>query len=291
MEYFRTTPGSLPAFPSRSRGFQKAAAWWLAQCSRLAYENKRRIAGELEKAAFEKVVFFDVSGTQGYLAVHPGMSGTQRFAILAFRGTENDFTDILTDIRFLKRKTADGNFKAHSGFLLALKQVWGTSFYPPWHGEIKVEWRGTEGISEALEELPASTPVFFTGHSLGAALATLVAKRRKPSALYTFGSPRVAGKDMAAFLNDNLIAYRIVNSTDIVPRVPIPIGYRHVGELVYLTRSNRLLYPVSRVIVIAELVRELSAILTLFFPRGWIKRIRPRLFTNHKIAEYIHKLE
>ncbi len=70
--------------------------------------------------------------------------------------------------------------------------------------------------------------VFFTGHSLGGALAILAAWRisRLPNApeivVYTFGSPRNGGQE---FFNDYTprlgdFTFRMVHGTDIVPTVP-----------------------------------------------------------------------
>jgi hypothetical protein len=294
-------PVVSPAFPSGAQDFQPAAAWWLARWSELAYRSKRDVAQELEAQGFEKVVFFDVAGTQGYLGLHPGMQGNPRFGVVAFRGTENDYSDVLTDITFFKGKAADSNLRAHAGFLMALKQVWGTSFRPRWEGTIEVDWKGPEGLGEALEEAEAGFPdllVFFTGHSLGGALATLAAwwweepeAQYKTSVLYTFGSPRVAARALAGYLNEKLPAYRVVNSTDIVPRVPTPVfGFRHVGELAYFTRAGRLYRPGSWWIMAAEFTREIFSVATLFFPAQWVRNIQPRLFTNHRIKQYVGKL-
>ncbi len=291
-----------PAFPSGASGFEPAAAWWLAHWSELAYKSKHDIAQVLEGERFEKVVFFDVAGTQGYLGLHPGMQGNPRFAVVAFRGTENDFADVLTDITVFKGKAADSNFRAHAGFLMALKQVWGTSFRPPWQGTIEVSWKGPEGLGEALEEAEAKFPnlrVFFTGHSLGGALATLAAwwweepeAQYETSVLYTFGSPRVAVRALAGYLNSRLRAYRVVNSTDIVPRVPTPVfWFRHVGEVVYFTRAGRLYRPGVWWIMAAEFAREILFVVTVLLPSEWVRRIAPRLFTNHRIKEYFGKLK
>ncbi len=302
-------PASSPAFPSGAPGFEAAAAWWLARWSKLAYESKQTIARELEAEGFEKVVFFDVAGTQGYLGLHPGMPGNPRFGVVAFRGTENDYADVLTDITVFKGKAADWRGRAHAGFLMALKQVWGTSFRPPWQGTIEVEWKGPEGLGEALEEAEAKFPnlrVFFTGHSLGGALATLAlfwweepevkedleAPYSTSSILYTFGSPRVAATDFAGYLNRKIRqAYRVVNSTDIVPRVPPWVfGFRHVGKLAYLNRAGRLCGPNEGWIRMVERAREFPMVFTLLLPRQWVRRIQPQIFTNHRISEYVGKL-
>ena len=116
-------------------------------------------------------------------------------------------------------------------------------------------------------------PLFITGHSLGGALALLATKliaRDINGACYTFGAPRIANYEY--FDGVKTPVYRIVNSADVVPRVPPgalmevsvdilkglawltgfmpPIsalfrkvetslgklsGYRHFGDLRYLT--------------------------------------------------------
>ena len=72
--------------------------------------------------------------------------------------------------------------------------------------------------------------IWITGHSLGAALATLAADRyRNVKGLYTYGSPRVGDKDFKK--NFRMNTYRFVNNNDIVTKVPPAGMYRHVGEL------------------------------------------------------------
>jgi hypothetical protein len=88
-------------------------------------------------------------------------------------------------------------------------------------------------------------PIFITGHSLGAALATLAAarclrdvalKNCQPLALYTFGSPRVGDKVFGTDLK-GMFHCRIVNDEDIVTTVPPTVSipglpaYQHVGQM------------------------------------------------------------
>ena len=85
--------------------------------------------------------------------------------------------------------------------------------------------------------------IVVTGHSLGAAMATICASRLHELGadlvLYTFGSPRV-GDNIWARQFDDIEAYRIVNNNDIVCRVP-PFGYySHVGFLHYITYDQHI---------------------------------------------------
>jgi triacylglycerol lipase len=112
----------------------------------------------------------------------------------------------------------------HTGFADAVKTVW-------------------PAIQAALAKRTAPTqPVFFTGHSLGGALAILAASRAplEPNVqqvvVYTFGGPRVGGD---AFFDDYTrqlgdFTFRFIHGCDIVPTVPLTLlhVYRHVGQAV-----------------------------------------------------------
>lgn len=289
-----------PNFPACARDYDPAAAWWMALLSGLAYREKEFAARHLDFDGFTKVTFFDVNGTQGYLAQHPGMGGHGPFAVLAFRGTENDIKDILTDLRIAKRRTRcdEGGHTAHEGFLSALDEVWSVPRPPQWEGKrISVGWFGHDGVEQALDAIEVNGPLFMTGHSLGGALATLAAYRRPPAALYTFGSPRVAGTDLAAHLNgeQGLNVWRVVNSTDIVPRVPPPLGYRHVGKLVYLTFDGSVAHYRTGLLALGrylfEMYVRLGMIVLAWLPKSLTRFRNPGVFGNHKITEYIRKLE
>jgi hypothetical protein len=73
------------------------------------------------------------------------------------------------------------------------------------------------------------TRIFVTGHSLGAALATIVTQVIKHQGysqpqLYTFASPRVGDTTFAESFKDLKHCYRIANTEDIVTTLPIPAG-------------------------------------------------------------------
>jgi triacylglycerol lipase len=93
-------------------------------------------------------------------------------------------------------------------------------------------------ISEDMERLSEGRTVIFTGHSLGAAVATLAFSRHDDysAQLYTFGSPRVGNSDYAAVLNfkHRERIFRFRNHNDIVCRHPMSFwSYRHVGMCFY----------------------------------------------------------
>src|SRR5580704_1286741 len=117
-----------------------------------------------------------------------------------------------------------------------------------------------EGFSEALRavefdilaRLPADRPVVVTGHSLGAALAALMAQRlreisRDVAAVYTLGMPRPGREDFAAAYQASGLArrtFRLVHGDDIVPTVaPSFLGFRHVGWYVPADTGQKFSQP------------------------------------------------
>ncbi|XP_057958863.1 uncharacterized protein LOC131151613 isoform X2 [Malania oleifera] len=98
-------------------------------------------------------------------------------------------------------------------------------------------------------ELLPEWHVYVTGHSLGGALATLLALELSSSQLakhgaisvtmYNFGSPRVGNKRFAELYNEKVKdSWRVVNHRDIIPTVPRLMGYCHIAQPVYLAAGN-----------------------------------------------------
>jgi hypothetical protein len=154
-------------------------AWWLADAALLAYVKDWNAVVEFLLAARfdEKVTQIGrdpAKSTKGFFA---SRSGPTPFAILAFRGTDkDDLRNLLTDLDTVPESV--DRYIVHKGFAHALDQVW--------EGEV------TPAINGFLHLHPGA-PVYFTGHSLGAALATISVARFNGTncALYTIGSPRV----------------------------------------------------------------------------------------------------
>ncbi|MBV9957216.1 MAG: lipase family protein [Acidobacteria bacterium] len=220
-------------FRSEAEGFELVNAWWLAEASLLAYGD----AGLIDAA-------FDAAGLSaaGYAARFFEAGGTQCFVmhdeaaiIVAFRGTQlDDFwakvIDISTDVHFIPVPDGAGGL-VHQGFLEGLSFVW-------------------EPLRAHLGELlNGERRLWLTGHSLGAALATLAAERlnRETAAvvqgLYTYGSPRVGDSNFKSrFAHKNLAArtFRIVNNSDLIARVPPRILYTHIGTLKFIDNAGHL---------------------------------------------------
>jgi triacylglycerol lipase len=222
-----------PRFDPALRSYHPANAWWLAELCRLIYrhdiEEQRppphpTRSSFLSKVGLRQVAFFDdpATGTQAFLVKSDGAAS---FAALVFRGTEQDLRDFRRDLETLPTPVGGAGVRVHDGFLRALDSVW-------------------DGIVPALESLPG--PIFYAGHSLGAALATLAASRRAPNAVYAFGSPRIGNEAFASSLAA-VPLYRVVDDADLVATLPPEaLGFRHAGELHQLVPPKDLKFNLLR---------------------------------------------
>ena len=266
----------LPAPPIKRAAYSDRMALIMANMAKLAYIKFEESELGLEELDYSLrsgwmnlIATFNKNGTQAFLAKN------DEFSVLAFRGTETDkWEDIRTDLRFIKEKTIDG--KVHVGFLEAFNDVKGEIF------------------DTMRENMGKDVPLYITGHSLGAALATVATGELDKefdnwiAACYTFGSPRVGDGKFEKSIKTPF--YRIVNTTDIVSLVPFFLGtFVHVGDERYLSRKRvdgvNVLFrgvPMLRR-TIESLIETLIASFRLNPFTPWIGA--------HAIDEYIDKLE
>ena len=216
---------AFPPFDPQAGGFSVGNALWLAELCRLVYRHdveeqnpppQPTRTSFLAKAGLKQRCFFNSGETDTQaMLVEPAAAST--FAVLAFRGTEQQLKDFISDLEVGRPPLGTTAIDVHEGFKEAIDSVW-------------------PQIEAELAKL--TCPLFYTGHSLGAALATLAAARRAPQAVYTFGSPLVGNEAFVASLR-NVRVYRVVDETDAVTVVPPELlGYRHVGELQRLTAPS-----------------------------------------------------
>jgi triacylglycerol lipase len=190
-----------------------------AEMSRLTYapfesdqEAKCKVEEALKRVGFSICYFICAGGTQGFLTADTESS----LSILAFRGTEVNRVDRATDLQAWPRAWAEGG-RVHQGFAAALALVW-------------------DDLAPRLAD--AKGRRIYTGHSLGAALATLAASRQPPDALYTYGSPRV-GDDAFLQTLSSIESHRYTNCCDVICRLPMELlGYRHLGFALYVDREG-----------------------------------------------------
>lgn len=208
------------------RGLRPSAL--CAELSRLAYIRFEN--GDAEQAALQQALALGGLGQAHTFSTR--RSGTQGFAVVSqdgqdayvvFRGTQmDDPTDIGTDLDSRLHAWPQGG-KVHTGFFNALDSIW-------------------DAVRGWLDANPA-TRLWFTGHSLGAALATLAASRagRADARLVTFGSPRVGDRAFAASFRPEQVE-RHVNCCDVVVFMPpdVSLGYAHIDQLSYIDHAGEL---------------------------------------------------
>jgi len=150
---------------------------------------------------WKDIKLFSHGGTECYVLTCP-----QNY-IVVFRGTEpTSWEDIKADVQFRKK----GGI--HRGFKAALDDVWDKLF-------------------DDYEKNAKGKQLVVTGHSLGAALATLYSHRicDPASVCYTFGSPRTGTPKTTKRML--FTAYRFRNNNDIVTKVPPEfLGFSHKSD-------------------------------------------------------------
>ncbi|KAK1314193.1 Receptor-like serine/threonine-protein kinase ALE2 [Acorus calamus] len=190
------------------------------------------------KSEFTKICFIDNVSTDTQVAIW--RDSVQRRLVVAFRGTEQ-----MESFNYrLNPERLGGDFKqevqVHSGFLGAYDSV---------RIRIMTLVKTSIGFCEDNLETGPKWHVYVTGHSLGGALATLLALELSSSqmakcgaiyvTMYNFGSPRVGNKKFAEVYNEKVKdSWRIVNHRDIIPTVPRLMGYCHVAQPVYLAAGD-----------------------------------------------------
>jgi len=201
------------------------------------------------------------AGTQGFV----GIDNTRKRVVVAYRGSKN-FENTVQDAEFWMTRFGPSGVKVDHGFLSAYMSVRNETLVA-----VKAALNTCSSSSDSNKPLSSDCrSVLFTGHSLGAAMATIgaaevAAKDDSIFAnvevnLFTFGSPRVGNKEFVAWATSNLIhsgttrkkdVGRVNNSTvaalagsgslrrmrrekDIVPSIPPrSIGYRHMPTEVW----------------------------------------------------------
>ncbi len=195
------------------------AALSLALASKLAYESEASVrstcVGINRSWGFESCEFIDVDDTQAFVATSPDL------VLISFRGTESR-GDWLHNVNLPWRTRSYG--VVHRGFLGAFQAV---------ESRLRSALLSSEGKR-----------VILTGHSLGGAIATVMAAEWQgflaPAMVVTFGQPAVGKGAFRMFYQQYYAGkfFRFVNDDDIVPRVPP--GYEHVGRLLHFDAEGKL---------------------------------------------------
>jgi triacylglycerol lipase len=209
------------------------AMMWLSQ---LAYETDDgdKIGRILKRFGLELLdfganeVFAGFFRRQACFIVARGQSAT----FIAFAGTDPlKPQDVITDLT--ATQTPEG---LHMGFADAVASV-------------------RSEVEKAIKSGGAGQPLFFTGHSLGGALATISAMRARDAgfqvkAVYTYGGARAGGRQFFDSYGPGLrnCTFRLVYGKDIVASVPpSSVGgllgsllgeFHHVGRLLHCRQHS-----------------------------------------------------
>ena len=227
-------------FQANVTDYSAINAWWMSEFSTLIYESKDKVEEEISKITNFEPIWLngDDTNTQGLVVEF------DEFIVIAFRGTElfrvseisdfekvNNFVqDFITDISGLDGNDLRG-VSVHGGINDALNSVW-------------------EELSNLLEE--ASKPIWFTGHSLGGALALLAAFKwevnpERIGGVYTIGCPAIGGSDFKEKYDAELYekTFHHIYGEDIVTNIgqfirnlPGIINFEQVGQKFYLPRTD-----------------------------------------------------
>ena len=272
-------------FEVTTRDYSRPNAYWLGTAARLCYHDPATIQAAVAAWGLTEFQSFDKLETQAYIA------GNEKVLILAFRGT-TALLDWITDANVDLVGGPAG--RVHEGFAMALAFVW-------------------LDIWNYIKEKRNGRALWVTGHSLGAALATLaVAKLRLErdeavNGLYTFGAPRAGDLEFARVFDVDFAPYtfRYVNDQDIVARVPLRLmQYSHVGTFRWFDEhgvqqdqadwwdivTNRIREPIDQ--LIPRLLPVTDALVERFQAR-LPRRLRPKIeaIEDHSMDQYLTNLE
>ena len=183
-----------------------------------------------------KVVDF-ISDPDTDLQVGITVSEKNKRIVTVFRGSESK-SDWWYDFMIYKSRLYTEEHDdccVHTGFL---KQLHTNDVY------LKI----LKTVTEQLQEHP-DYEVYVTGHSLGAALATLCGFEFAHNlgdskiTVVSFASPRVGNQKFKEVFDakENLVHYRVTNNRDIITAAPM-IFYKHVGTNIALSEKKCELY-------------------------------------------------
>jgi len=182
-----------------------------AELSSIAYKDPKEAKPLARKLGFTTTEFYDRDGAQAYRFMN------KKDLVIVCRGTEpTEFNDIKADLKAFPVKSESVS-RVHRGFKTEVDDLWPMI---------------VEDLTYGKNE---NRNLWFCGHSLGAAMTTIMASRcfyddalPDPVEVHTYGSPRVGWPKYVRTMA--VEHHRWVNNNDIVTKVPLwCMGYRHDG--------------------------------------------------------------
>ena len=234
-----------------------------AKLSSYAYGSTEVAKSQAKELGFTTTEFYDKDGAQAYRFMN------KHDIVIACRGTQpKEFNDISADLKAMP-VVAETISRVHRGFKAEVDELW------PMIEE------------DIVRKVNLSKKLWFCGHSLGAAMATIMASRCKyntelndPIELYTYGSPRVGWKGYSE--NLNVEHHRWKNNNDIVTTVPPALlYYRHHGNQHYLNAYGQLRNPTGW-----QMVKDRWRGIWMGVKQGKVDS-----FGDHSMTEYIKHIE
>ncbi len=190
-----------------------------AELSMISYNDEEEADRASTAIGFPEAKLLEHDGAQAI------QFGNDHDCVIACRGTEpNEWNDVQADAK-ASLAVVGTIGKVHTGFNEEVEDLWPM-------------------LVEVLQQNKRT--LWFCGHSLGGAIATISAIRCEldsslpsPRELHTFGSPRVGCRRYVKHVK--VKHFRWVHNNDIVTRVPPAwMGFRHCGDEVYLDRHGQI---------------------------------------------------
>lgn len=229
----------------------------MATLSNLAYNNDQ----EFKELGYDSK-FISRNGSEVYVL------WDNDDLIVVCRGTQpTELTDIMHDIECALVPSRSGHGLVHHGFRNSVDLIW-------------------IDLLKMLQKYGTNRKVWCTGHSLGAAMATLITARcarfenLTTPTVFTYGSPRVGDMTFIKHMNRlGIEHHRWVNNADIVTRNPI-YPYTHHGQLHYFDH-----YGDVRVFTRWQKIKDRVK----GFYTG-LKKGKVNFFVNHLMENYLKNL-
>lgn len=235
-----------------------------AKLASIAYnDDVNQVKKDVKKLGFTTVEFYNNEGAQAYRFMN------KEDLVIACRGTQpSEFNDIKADLKATP-VIAETVSRVHRGFKAEVDELWPMVL---------------EDINRKANE---KKKLWFCGHSLGAAMATIMSSRchlyadiNPVEELYTFGSPRVGWRGYCNSLS--VSHHRWVNNNDIVTRVPLALmGYVHHGTEHYMNA-----YGLERKLTAWQRTKDRWRGMWMGIKQGGIDS-----FSDHSMVNYVANIE